>query len=279
MNEKAIISVGDRVLKLVLIPPYFNTAIGPTIWHHEIVTRMEKRGQLNGVQIDFDNGYPTDYVAGTRDADFQAIISVGVLKKIREYSEMGKHDCMIISGPLEPGFFAALSIATIPVVYTMHSALHMASFIGERIGIIDITDTSCQIVRRCVESHGLGHKVPSIRAVGHTSTYLHGFLKNHKKEDRIKVKEGQKIVQDITAQCLAAIDKERVDTLVFGCPGVQAFEDEVHHELDKVGYGEVQIVSEIPAGIVMASALVNSGLKAASRAYPGADLKAKPEFR
>ena len=77
-------------MKLILIPPYKGMNWTPTQGQYmlvELVANMEKRGQLEGIEIDIDEGwpYPTEIDPVNRDEQFLTHISVGVVKKVREY--------------------------------------------------------------------------------------------------------------------------------------------------------------------------------------------------
>ena len=105
------------------------------------------------------------------------------------------------------------------------------------------------------------------------------FTMKYKKEERMKVPEVKKVIDDVLAQSRVAIEKDRADSLILGCPPLQCFEDEIRQTLDEAGYGEIQILSELPAAVEVAKAMVNMKLIQAPRAYPSDALKAKPEFR
>ncbi len=53
------------------------------------------------------------------------------------------------------------------------------------------------VVRRQVERYGFAHKLASVRNFGFSSTYVNGFLKKYKKEDRAKAPETKKIIDAI----------------------------------------------------------------------------------
>jgi hypothetical protein len=57
------------------------------------------------------------------------------------------------------------------------------------------------------------------------------------------------------------------------------FEDDIRQRLDGSGYSEIPIVWGLYAAVEMAKAMVNLKLMQVPRAYPRADLKAKPTYR
>ena len=109
---------------------------------------------------------------------------------------------------------------------------------------------------------------------------MFGFISKYKdnKEERDKVPEVRKIIDDIKTQCIAAIEKDRVDSILLGCEPFLAFEDELRQGLDEAGYNEIPIIFEAAAAVEMAKAMANMKLLQTARAYPSHALKAKPEY-
>lgn len=267
-------------MRLVIIPPYKNPAVSWGFVLDEMVINLKKKGALSGVEVDIDEGYFIESPSEVRDEEFLVHVSLGIIKKVREYSEMGKYDAIVLTGALDPGFVPARVVSKIPIAGAVHSAVHVASLIGERFSKIHTVAPSSLIVRQCIERYGFGHKLASVRFCGHSSTEMFGFINKYKnnKEERSKDPGVKKILEDIVAQCTAAIEKDRADSLILGCEPLQAFSNEVRQRLDDVGYNEIPIICELPAGVEMAKAMVNMKLRQTPRAYPTASLKAKPEY-
>jgi allantoin racemase len=266
-------------MKLAFIPPYANVHAAQAMWEEELIARMKRKGQLDGVEIDIAEGYPIEHHAETRNEEFAAIVNLGMIKKVKEYSGMGRYDAILIGGTSEPGFFATQMVSRIPVVYSLHSAVHVASLIGERFSIIHLTDPGCLQIRHWVQAHGLNHKLVAVRPTGYSSTSLHKFTRTHRPEQRANIPEGKKFIEDVVTRCKEAVDHDRVDSLVFECPVMQMLEDEIKPRLDDSGYGEIQLVYSFSAAVEMARTLVNMGLTQAPGAYPSDSLRAKPPFR
>jgi len=267
-------------MRLIAIPPYQNPAVNWGWVLHELLDDYRKTGALEGVEVDVDEGYLVESTPEARDEEFLANISVGIIKKVREYSEMGKYDGIVLTGALDPGFVGARAVSKIPVTAAIHSSVHVASLIGERCSILMATAPGGLIVRHCVERYGLSHKVAGVRLAGHSTTEMYGFLSKYKdnKEERVKFPEVKKIIDDIMAQGIAAIEQDRADTFILGCEPFLTFEDEIRRRLDEAGYDEIQVVSSLSAAVEMAKAMVNMKLVKAPRAYPSPALKAKPEY-
>ncbi len=263
-------------IKMVLIPPYRNPVVNWAPVLHELVENYRKKGGLDGINIDIDDGYLVDDPSENRDEEVLAIISVGFIIKAKHYSASGKYDAIVSTAGLDPGFVASRVVCKTPIVGAIHSAVHTASLIGERFSIIHVVAPTTLSIKHAVERYGFGHKLASARFVDRWSQNIYGFLQKYSKEERSAVPEGKIITEEIANQCIAAIEQDRADSLLFLCEPIQAFEDEVRQRLDASGYEEIPIICGLPAGIEMARAMVNMKLMQTARAYPNRDLKAKP---
>lgn len=245
----------------------------------ELVSSLKAKGQLEGIEIDIDEGEPTEHGEETRDEAVVASIAVGVVKRVKAICEMGKYDAIITQAGIEPGFLAARMVSTLPIAYPVHSALHFASLLGEKCSVLTTTDAQSQIVRRNAQLYGLNHKLTSVRYVSRSSTYTMGLVRKYKKEERMNSPEVKEFVGSIVAQFIRAIEDEGVDSVIIGSPHQQCFIDEVRQGLDAAGYHEIRLIGAFAAAVEMAKAMVNMKLMQAPRAYPSDSLKAKPAFR
>ncbi len=270
-------------MRLVDIPPYrgagyeYNPKEGP--WIRELLDNLRERGQLDGVEVEIDEGHFTDHKYETRNEEVWANLAPGFLKRVRECSESGRYDAIICHVPIDEGAFAAQFVSKIPVALALHSAVHFASFIGDRFSIIDISDQHGPRQRHLVQNYGLNHKLMSIRTINRTSTQVMRLVRQYPREERARAPEIQGIILDAVVQGINAIEKERVDTLILGFPGLELLQKEIRQGLDEKGYDEIPMVCMFTASVEMAKAMVNLGLKQAARAYPGDQLRAKPEYR
>ena len=270
-------------MKLIDIGPYAgakasgNDASGRPIVM-ELVDNMRRKGQLEGVEIETDCGQTIPTKPG-RDDDVLAHIQVGVLAKIRHYSELGKHDAIVSRGSLEPGFYAGRQISKLPIAFALHSAVHAASLIGDRFSILEVTDPMAYIARRNVEGYGLGRKLVSVRVLGVSSVELGTIIYRVEKAKRAKDPDVGRLLDLAMTQCRVAIDRDGADTIIIGCTPLQYLEDDLRDRLDKAGYHEIPLICEFSAAVEMAKVMVNMKLKQAARAYPSDELACKPEAR
>jgi len=268
-------------MKLITIPPYKALNYSPEKGRFvelELLEGMRRKGQLEGVEMDVDDGHDLGHRKEERDEEFAAQIALGVLSRVKEYCDSGKYDAIVCVGSIL-GFTPSRQVSKIPVVSAVHSAYHVASLVGERFSVIEATDPQALIARHFAQLYGFDHKLASVRSMSHSSTSMTKLVSQYIKEERIKVPEYKSIVDDMVAPCIKAIEEDRADTLIFSCTPLQIFEDAVKQRLVDLGYGEIQTVCQYAAAVEMAKIMVNLKLVQAPRAYPTAYLKAKPNLR
>ena len=105
------------------------------------------------------------------------------------------------------------------------------------------------------------------------------LMRKYPKVERARSPEVKQVIDDAVGQSIHAIEKERVDTLILGFPGLEMVQDEIRQGIDAKGYDDIQMVCMFSASVEMARAMVSMNIKQAARAYPGDELKVKPEFR
>jgi Asp/Glu/hydantoin racemase len=275
---------GGSPLRIVDIPPYRRPGVNydPVEGHfmmRDLVASMKARGQLEGVEIDIDEGEHTEHGAESRDDEVVANIAVGIIKRVRAVCAMGKYDAIVTQAGIEPGFLAAMSVSTLPIAFPLHSALHFASLLGEKYCALTTTDAQAMIVRRNAQLYGMSHKLTSVRYASLSSTGTMALVRKYKKAERAKAPEVRNFVNAVVGQFVRAIEDEGADSVIIASPHQQCFLDEVREGLDAKGYQEINLIGAFPAAVEMARAMVNMKLRQSARAYPTDTLKAKPAFR
>ena len=272
-------------MRIADIPPYQRAGVNysPTEGHfmmRDLIASMKARGQLEGVEIDIDEGEPTDHGGETRDDEVVANIAVGVVKRVKAICAMGKYDAIVTQAGIEPGFLAAMSVSTLPIAYPVHSAMHFAALLGEKFCALTTTDAQAMIVRRNAQLYGMNHKLTSVRYVSLSSSGTMALVRKYKKgPERTNAPEVKAFVGAVVDQFVRAIEDEGADTVIIASPHQQCFLDEVRMGLDAKGYPEIILLGAFACAVEMAKAMVSMKVKQSSRAYPTDALKAKPAFR
>lgn len=263
-------------MTILILPPYQSEKSYVMKQTRELMENLEKKGQISNDEYVIDEGYFIDWHEERRDAEFLANISLGIIKRVKEYARAGGVDAIVSLGSMEPGFLAAREISDIPYMGALHSALHVASLLGDRCCVVEGTDPQAILARRHAKMFGLSHKLVSVRYVGYSSTQIGRFLYDYPKEERFRVPEVKACIRRIVDQCVAAVEQDRVDSIILSCMPLQVFEHEVRTGFSEAGYDDVPLICETSAAVAMAQAVVDMRLTHARLAYPRANTKLKP---
>jgi Asp/Glu/hydantoin racemase len=266
-------------MKILILPPYQNKNGYTQQQTIELMAALEEKGQITRDEYMIDDGYFIEWLEDRRDCEFLATISLGVIKKTREHAESGKVDAIVSMGSMEPAFFPAREISDIPFMGALHSALHVASLIGDKCSVIEATDPQAVLVRRHAMMYGFDHKLVSARHAGFSSTEMGKMLAEHPRGKRATVPAINAVIDKIVSQCKAAVDHDSADCVVLSCMPLQVLEPEVRAAFDELGYQDIPIICELSASVAMAKAVIGMKLSTARVANPRADNKIKPEYR
>ncbi len=268
-------------MRLVVIPPYRGmnwTPVGGHFMLREIVERMQQSGQLKDVEITIDDGQPVaENTTESRDAAVYGDISGGLLRRVHMYGAGDSCDAIICSGGSDIAFQAARVASRIPVVYSFHAALHIASMIGSRSSLVASAYSTVLTCRQQANDYGLNHKLISGRFISWSSTKIAAVVKK-RQAGQVEAADMTELIDAIKAQCIEAIEEDRVDSLMLIYPGFQCLEAVIRQKLDDEGYSEIPLICGLPAAVEVAKLLVNLRLAQAARAHPGEHLKAIPRF-
>ena len=266
-------------MKILILPPYQNKNGYTYRQAQELMENLVKKGQITKDEYIIDKGYFIDWPHERRDSEFLANISLGIIKKVKEHSQSGGVDAIVCMGSMEPAFYPAREIADIPFMGALHSALHVASVLGDKCSVIEATDPQAVLVRRHARVYGLDNKLVSARYAGYSSTEMGKFLADYPKGKRASVPQIQTIITDIVDQCVAAVEKDSADCVILSCMPLQVLEGEVRQGFDAAGFRDIPLICELSASVAMAKAVVGMKLSHARLANPRSDTKLKPAVR
>lgn len=269
-------------MRLVLIPPYrgagyeFKPEEEP--YYLQVLESMRKSGQLDGVDVDIDPGVHTDHVSASRDQALFDHLAIAVQSRVRELSESGRYDAMVVLGGIDVGFDAVRTMSPVPIAYPVHSALHVAALIANRFSYIDVTDPQAARVRRLARAYGLDDQLVSVRNFGRTSTDTSPILRDIGAGGPLTPGLEQ-LLDQVVEQCIAAIEHDEAEAVIVSFTPLQALEGTLRQRLDEAGYAEVPLVWLLSAAVAVATSLARMGLAQAPRAFPTDALVAKPKRR
>ena len=260
-------------MKIVILPPYRNKN-GFVVKHvTELMENMERKGQITKEEYLIDEGHFIDSLDEARDAEFFAQITLGIIKRVKEYVKKGGVDAIVSFGSMEPAFFAARQICDIPFLGAHHSSLHVASLLSDRCTIVEASDPQAILARRNAMTSGLSQNLVSVRHMGYSSTQMGRFIDACPREKRAQSPEITQCVKATVTQCIAAVEEDRADSVILSCMPLQVMEDEVRKGLNEAGYTDIPLIGQASAAIAMAKALVGMKLTHSRIAYPRPDTR------
>ncbi len=127
------------------------------------VTRPDTEVVLHGMR---EGTYPTNY-PGTdiRYAAGQYVHGLQFLAGAVQAEREG-YDAYAICTLPEPALAEARSLVNIPVVGYFESALHTASFLGQRVGVLLFIEEMIPLMARNAARHGFAERMGAVRHVG-----------------------------------------------------------------------------------------------------------------
>jgi len=206
-----------KIKLLDILPLVESDSIGEMIRDREkIANRL--RDATNGL-VELDVVAIEDGAVSIEGYFDEAINIPYLLHKIKE-AEDG-YDAVIIDCFGDPGLDAAREIVSIPVIGPNHSALHLASQVGERFSVISILPQLEHPIRDLARKYGLEDNLASIRTINIPVLELEC---NSEAAIKKTVEAGKK-----------AVVEDGACSIVFGCTGMSPFVEEVQERLKAEG--------------------------------------------
>lgn len=185
------------------------------------------------------------------ESAYEEYLSVPAAAEAMLAAEADGYDGAILGCFGDPGIDAIRELTTrMVVVAPGAAACHLAAMVGERFGIITVTQSIVNPLRHLVTAIGLRDKLAGIDVV---ETPVLELASNHAETLERMVSAGKRLIEDRDA-----------DSLVLGCM-TMAFLDATAELEDRLG---VPVVNPAKAALKVAEALVGTGLRHSKRAYP-----------
>lgn len=270
-------------MKLLFVPPYsgagydFKPQREP--YYHKAIEALRAFGQLDGIDVDIDEGAHIDHVSPTRDETTFDLIALNTQQRVKSIVAAGGYDAIVVLGTIDVAFHSIRAISPIPVAFPWHSALHVASSLADRFSLIDVTDTLAVRQRRLAKSYGFDDKLASIRTIGRSSADLSTMLREPFDADGRLNPDASGIVDALIGQCRVAIETDRAELLIIGFAPLHQIYAQIREHLDAAGFAEIPLVSGLAAAVATAKSMVEMRLMPAARAYPTDALLNVPALR
>jgi allantoin racemase len=162
-------------------------------------------------------------------------------------------DAVVISCLEDPGLRGGRELATIPVLGTCQTSMHLAALLAHRYSVVT-TDSYISEFENLAAVYGVDAKLASVRWIDIPVLDLF--------EDMDRVVDG------LVEQSIAAVRDDGAHAIVFGCTGMTGAAARVQDGLTAAGITGVPVIDPLPATVRMAEALVDLGLTHSKRSSP-----------
>jgi Asp/Glu/hydantoin racemase len=228
---------------------------------------------LAGVDWDLHPGAPAthgDWPVEKREE----FMSVGLnrLPIVRAGCEGGQYDAIVLLGGGDPGFAEATEIAVrhgIPVTSNAHAQMHVASMLGSRFSIIDISEAHNLRMADLVVQYRMTERCASIRNIDYPLPRPPYDQPRSVQAEREKHEAGQEsgMLEAAVEAALSSIEEDGAEVLIIGCSAAFWLCEPLRARLAALGW-EVPVLEGYRCAIEMAKLLVNLRLTASPLAYP-----------
>ncbi len=206
-----------------------------------------------------------------------ALAAAGRLAIVREACESGKYNGIVLLGGGEPGFTESREIARqfgIPVTSCGFSQMHVASMLGNKFSVIDLSEVHNMYYYDLVIKHRFEQRCASIRNINyplprppHT-----GESAVHLARNKVLRGESSEIMEAAVREAVAAIEEDGAEVLTFGCSALFWMQPILQQRLNDLGW-EIPVLEGYRCAITLAKVMVSLGVDASGLTYPSAHPK------
>jgi allantoin racemase len=200
------------------------------------------------------------------------VVAAGRLPLVREACKSGKYNAIVLLGGGEPGFIEAREIGrhyNIPVTANAFSQMHIASMLGNKFSVIDLTESHNMYYYNLVVHHHFTNRCASIRNINYPLPRPGCEDENSLFEDRERALRGEpsNAVDVAVREAVAAIEDDGAEVITFGCSATFWLQPFVQKRLNEMGW-EVPVLEGYSCSIALAKAMVDLGVDASGLLFP-----------
>ena len=234
----------------------------------------ENKALLDDVEWDLDRGPLVtygDWPVETRE-EF-ALAAAGRLAIVREACESGKYNGIVLLGGGEPGFIESREIVRpygIAVTACAFSQMHVASLLGNRFSVIDLSEVHNMYYYDLVVKHRFDQRCASIRNINYPLPRPphSGESQVHLAKNKVLRGESSEIMDAAVREAVAAITEDGAEVLTLGCSALFWMRPVLQKRLAELGW-EVPVLEGYSCAITLAKTMVDMGVSSSGLTYPG----------
>ena len=200
------------------------------------------------------------------------------LPLVRQACESGKYNAIVLLGGGEPGFLESREIArkfNIPVTACAFSQMHIASMLGNRFSVIDLSELHNMYYYNLVVQHRFTERCASIRNINFPLPRPGLSEERSLRKEKSKALRGEKseMVETAVEEAVAAIEEDGAEVITFGCSATFWLQPFLQQRLRALGW-EIPVLEGYSCAIELAKLMVNLKVDASGLTFPS-DLSKK----
>jgi Asp/Glu/hydantoin racemase len=228
---------------------------------------------LDDVQWDLHPGARAahgDWPVETRE-EF-CLVGAARLKVVREACAAGKHNAIVLLGGGDPGFVESREIGRrfgVAVTSCANAQMHIATMLGDRFSIIDISETHNMRMQDLVVQYRYAQRCASIRNIDFPLPRppFTDTRPIHVEKERVERGEVSDMLEAALAESIAAIEHDGAEVLMLGCSAAYWMQSHLQRRLAETGW-EVPVLEGYRCAIEQAKLMVDLDVTASGIAFP-----------
>lgn len=200
------------------------------------------------------------------------IVGANRLPLVREACESGKYDAIVLLGGGDPGFPESREIGRrhgIPVTSCAHAQMHVASMVGHRFGIIDISEKHNVQMAKLVVEYRFTERCTGIRNIDFPLPRPANANRPSIASERAKALAGEHsaMLEAAFEAAEAAIQEDGAEVLILGCSAAYWMQPLLQKRLGEAGW-DIPVLEGYRCAIEQAKLLARLGLDASGMMIP-----------
>ncbi len=191
---------------------------------------------------------------------------------IHEVCKTGKYNAIVLLGGGEPGAMESKEIArkyNIPVTSCAHSQMYIASTLGNKFSIIDVSELHNMYYYNLVVQHHMADRCASIRNLEYPMPRPGYENRPDIQAERKKAQNGEpsKAIDLAVSEAVSAIEEDGAEVITFGCAATFWLQPFVQKRLTEIGW-EVPVLEGYSCAIAMAKLMVDLNVVSSGLNFP-----------
>jgi Asp/Glu/hydantoin racemase len=201
-----------------------------------------------------------------------AIVGVARQPIVREACASGRYDAIVMLGGGDPGFTEAREIAqrhNIPVTACANAQMHIASMLGNKFSVIDISEAHNMHYYNLVVQYRFTDKCASIRDIDCPLPRPANPDARNIQAEKAAACAGERseMLERSLTEAVAAIEEDGAESIILGCSATFWMQPFLQRRLSELGW-QVPVLEGYSAAIQQAKLLAGLNLSVSGLAFP-----------